>query len=48
MRSFFVEHEGQKELVVEADGNRYTVDSGKLTQSMSQQLKENVCFDSIR
>jgi hypothetical protein len=42
MRSFFVQHEGQRELEVEAIGDRYSVDFGTMVQSMSQQLKENV------
>jgi len=42
MRPFFVQHEGQRELEVEAIGDRYTVDFGMMVQSMSKQLKENV------
>jgi hypothetical protein len=42
MRSFFVQHEGQKELEVSAFGTRYTVDFGAMTQAMSEQLKKNV------
>jgi Domain of unknown function (DUF4419) len=42
LRSFFVQHEGQRELEVEAIGDRYTVDFGAMVQCMGQQLKENV------
>jgi len=34
MRSYFVDHEGKKELVVKANGDRYTVDFGKLANKM--------------
>jgi len=47
MRSFFVDHQGQRELVVIASGSRYTVDFGKTAQYMAQQLKENVGVDEI-
>ena len=47
MRPFFVQHEGQKELIVTAGGNRYTVDFGKMAQAMSQQLKENVSLPPL-
>ncbi|KIK51625.1 hypothetical protein GYMLUDRAFT_265756, partial [Collybiopsis luxurians FD-317 M1] len=42
LRSHFVEHEGQKELRVEATGTRYTVDFGHLARLMTEELRENV------
>ena len=42
LRSQFVQHEGKKEIVVEAVGTRYTVDYGALAHQMTDQLHQNV------
>ena len=42
LRSHFVKHEREKELVVTADGTRYTVDFGKLANQMTGKIHENV------
>ena len=42
LRSKFVAHEGQKQLTVTAMGDRYSVDFGKIAQTMGDLLKENV------
>ena len=47
LRSQFVQHEGKKELVVEAVGTRYTVDFGALAHQMTDQLHQNVRWNSI-
>ena len=38
LRSHFVQHEGKKELVLEAIGPRYTVEFGVLAHQMTDQL----------
>ena len=43
--SHFVQHEGKKELVVEAVGTRYTVDFGALACQMTNKIHQNVCSD---
>ena len=35
MRSYFVEHEGKKELIVERVGNRYTVDYSDIAKEFT-------------
>ena len=47
LRSHFVQHEGKKELVVTANGTRYTVDFGALAHQMTDQLHQNVRSDLI-
>ncbi|KAF8803973.1 hypothetical protein BYT27DRAFT_7225460 [Phlegmacium glaucopus] len=42
LRSHFVQHEGKKELVVKAQGTRYTVDFGALAYQMTNKIHENV------
>jgi hypothetical protein len=43
LRTRFVEHEGQKELIVNMPtGNRYTVDFGYLSTLMAGQIRDNV------
>ncbi|KAF5319594.1 hypothetical protein D9619_008681 [Psilocybe cf. subviscida] len=42
LRSYFVAHEEKKELVVEAVGNRYTVDFGSLAKQMTNEIDKNV------
>lgn len=44
LRNYFVEHEGKKELRVEAVGSRYTVDFGRLAIQMSSQIHQHVCM----
>ena len=46
LRSHFVQHKGKKELVVEANGSRYTVDFGALAHQMTDKLHKNVRSDS--
>lgn len=48
LRRLFVAHEGKKELVVEAVGNRYTVDFGSLARQMTGLLEENINDPSLR
>lgn len=38
MRSYFVAHEGKKELEVKSSGNRYTVDFGAMANRMGELL----------
>ncbi|KAF9553394.1 hypothetical protein CPC08DRAFT_697765 [Agrocybe pediades] len=42
LRSYFVAHEGKKELVVTAVGTRYTVDFGNLAHQMTGLIHENL------
>ncbi|THU85889.1 hypothetical protein K435DRAFT_763829 [Dendrothele bispora CBS 962.96] len=42
LRSIFVSHEGKKELKVKAIGNRYTVDFGYLSRSMTGEIERNI------
>ncbi|KAF9173741.1 hypothetical protein BGX20_002238 [Mortierella sp. AD010] len=48
LRSQFVSHEGQKTLKVEAVGNRYTVDFGKMARDMTAEIDRNVVDPSLR
>ncbi len=47
LRSHFVQHEGQKHLVVTACGNRYSVDFGRLAEQMTGLIDEHVRRDSL-
>ena len=47
LRSHFVQHEGQKHLVVRASGNRYSVDFGRLAEQMTGLIDEHVRRDSL-
>ncbi|KIM19519.1 hypothetical protein M408DRAFT_334372, partial [Serendipita vermifera MAFF 305830] len=42
LRSFFVHHEGKRELEVTSNGSRYTVDFGAMAQDMSRLLMQNI------
>jgi hypothetical protein len=48
LRDLFVEHEGKKELVINAIGNRYTVDFGSMSHQMGQLIQENVLDPGLR
>jgi len=49
LRSHFVSHEGQKELVISVDGgNRYTVDFGSMSRQMGDLIQENIVDDGLR
>ncbi|KAK6543675.1 hypothetical protein TWF694_000412 [Orbilia ellipsospora] len=48
LRSMFVNHEGQKKLVVQAAGSRYTVDFGALTVAMGRKIEEDVKDPELR
>ncbi|KAL9610824.1 MAG: hypothetical protein Q9167_004493 [Letrouitia subvulpina] len=43
LRSYFVAHEGQKQLEVKEIGNIHTVDMGLLAKRMGNLLAENIC-----
>ncbi len=42
LRSLFVAHEGKKRLVVKTVGDRYTVDYGRMAQTFTKLIHENV------
>ncbi|KAI0356037.1 hypothetical protein OH77DRAFT_1589515 [Trametes cingulata] len=42
LRHYFVPHEGQKPLIVETMGSRYSIDYGALARAMTRQIHENV------
>lgn len=46
LRSYFVAHEGKKELKVDGAGNRYTADFGFLATQMTNEIDENVSMTS--
>ena len=48
LRSQFVTHEGKKELVVTAIGNRYTVDFGSMAKTMTGEIEKNVVDPALR
>ncbi|EDQ98642.1 uncharacterized protein LACBIDRAFT_335783 [Laccaria bicolor S238N-H82] len=47
LRSQFVAHEGKKQLVVYASGNRYTVDFSAMAKDMTRELEKNVVDPSL-
>jgi len=47
LRTKFVAHEGKKTLTVTAVGTRYTVNFGKLAESLGDQLRQNVVDPSL-
>ncbi|KAF8536740.1 hypothetical protein BDD12DRAFT_849770 [Trichophaea hybrida] len=47
MRSYFVDHEGKRELEVRAIGSRYSVDFGEMAKSMGKLLDENIKDKSL-
>ncbi|CDO68660.1 hypothetical protein BN946_scf184790.g9 [Trametes cinnabarina] len=47
LREYFVAHEGKKELIVEAVGNRYSVDFGYLSRRMTREIHENVVDSTL-
>ncbi|EDR13029.1 uncharacterized protein LACBIDRAFT_322430 [Laccaria bicolor S238N-H82] len=48
LRSQFVAHKGKKELVVHAQGNRYTVNFGAMAKDMTRELEKNILDPSLR
>ncbi|KAI0325323.1 hypothetical protein GY45DRAFT_1261031 [Cubamyces sp. BRFM 1775] len=42
LRGYFVAHAAKRRLVVEADGNRHTVDFGRMSRDMTKQIQKNV------
>jgi hypothetical protein len=48
LRHLFVEHEGKKELVIDAIGSRYTVDFGDMSRQMGQLIQKNVLDADLR
>ncbi|KAJ3479240.1 hypothetical protein NLG97_g8369 [Lecanicillium saksenae] len=48
LRSFFVNHQGKKELVVNMVGTRHTVDFGVFAQTMADKIGENVKDPELR
>jgi hypothetical protein len=48
LRSKFVAHKGEKELVIRTTGNRYTVDFGALALQMTDKIQENVVDPELR
>ncbi|KAF3929965.1 hypothetical protein AA313_de0206773 [Arthrobotrys entomopaga] len=48
LRSMFVNHEGQKKLVVKAVGTRYTVDFGALSMQMGRLIEADVKDPDLR
>lgn len=47
LRSKFVQHEGQKELIVQGDGGLYCADYEKLAQSMVKEISRNIKDPSV-
>jgi Domain of unknown function (DUF4419) len=47
LRSHFVHHEGQKHLVLDAIGSRYTVDFGHLARTMTRLMHENIADPAL-
>ncbi|EDR02943.1 uncharacterized protein LACBIDRAFT_331964 [Laccaria bicolor S238N-H82] len=47
LRSQFVAHKGKKELVVYAQGNRYTVNFGAMAKDMMRELEKNIVDPSL-
>lgn len=48
LRSFFVDHDGKKELVAVQVGNRYSVDFGHLAQELASKVGDNVKDPALR
>ncbi|KAJ7611813.1 hypothetical protein FB45DRAFT_993313 [Roridomyces roridus] len=48
LRANFVAHEGQRKLVVDALGDRYSVDFGHMSRQMTDLLHENVVDPTLR
>ncbi|KAJ7122404.1 hypothetical protein C8R44DRAFT_981525 [Mycena epipterygia] len=48
LRASFVAHEGKRELLIEAEGTRYTVDFGEISRQMVDQLEKNVVDPGLR
>ncbi|KAJ7202485.1 hypothetical protein C8J57DRAFT_1622801 [Mycena rebaudengoi] len=48
LRASFVAHEGQRELVISAEGTRYSVDFGRMARQMVGLLEKNVVDPTLR
>jgi hypothetical protein len=48
LRKQFVSHEGKKELVVVANGGRYTADFGFMARAMTNLIDENIVDPTLR
>ncbi|KAJ7441511.1 hypothetical protein B0H11DRAFT_1827130 [Mycena galericulata] len=48
LRASFVAHEGQRELVIDEDGSRYSVDFGAMSRQMARLLEKNVVDPTLR
>jgi hypothetical protein len=48
LRKQFVSHEGKKELVIKASGNRYTVDFGSMARQMTNLIDVNIVDPALR
>ncbi|KAJ7124233.1 hypothetical protein C8R44DRAFT_783206 [Mycena epipterygia] len=48
LRANFVAHEGKRELVIYAEGNRYNVDFGSMSRQMTELIEKNVVDPTLR
>ena len=48
LRKQFVAHEGKKELIIQALGNRYSVDFGYMARQMTTLIDENIVDPTLR
>ncbi|KAJ7926099.1 hypothetical protein B0H13DRAFT_1973404 [Mycena leptocephala] len=48
LRANFVAHEGQRELVIWAEGNRYSLDFGSMSQQMMDLIEKNIVDPTLR
>lgn len=48
LRDIFVAHEGKRELVVESDGNRYSIDTSSMVHRMTALMQEQITDPTLR
>ncbi|KAJ7162669.1 hypothetical protein C8R43DRAFT_991113 [Mycena crocata] len=48
LRASFVAHEGKEELIITADGNRYSLDFGAMSRQMVDLIEKNVADPTLR
>ncbi|KAJ7812134.1 hypothetical protein B0H13DRAFT_2243187 [Mycena leptocephala] len=48
LRANFVAHEGQRELIIWAEGNRYSLDFGSMSQQMVDLIEKNIVDPTLR
>jgi hypothetical protein len=48
LRANFVAHEGKKELVIVAEGTRYSLDFGAMSRQMVDLIEKNVVDPTLR